>query len=459
MANLSYQGNINIQGSRSLFGNMQGYGESLLSLQKALSEPSVPELATGTSLLNPSESTKTRLAHFDPNQYDMRPNSHLVRFLHALLGDSGAGQLRKRVLMARLWTILYTTHFYDLDRFYGAIFNVSRHPDEVLPINPMVDLATPDGWDEISTWDSRYRERLMKLASAIPLGGTPAGLQLMAEALTGVDCEVYEVWSLVESAGALGFGRTYQQVTDTYVNYGGLEGNSWGEISARPVFGQMGNDYRNEVIIRPKKNYPDTPEGRRDRAYDSNGIRRVVEKLKPAGTIVSVDDKGVQLRSQAPISNIFSDSEFWDIVPRVIPNREKETLYETTKNAYDARSNPSGMQQSNPAQARAPFYEFLGQAWSAIPDIHQAEAWWNLISSITTWREMGAMETFGRQNRLSNNNNYDTQLFATRRVEYSPNKAYIDPKTAVAGNIAGDGVLQAAPYSAPRTSIGSRDPE
>lgn len=459
MSNLNYRGNINIQGSKSLFGNMQGPGNSLLSLQKALTEPDVPELATGTSLLNPSESTRSRLAHFDPNLYDLRPNSHLNRFLHALLGDAGTGQLRKRILMTRLWSILYTTHFYDLDRFYGAIFNVSRHPDELLPINPMVDLATPDGWDEISTFDARYRERLMKLANAIPLGGTPSGMQLMAEALTGVECEVYEIWSLVESAGALGFGRTYQQVANTYVNYAGLQGNSWGEIEARPIFGQMGNDIRNEFIIRPKKNYPENAQGRRDRAYDVNGVRRVIEKLKPAGTIVSIDDKGVQLRSPAPISNIFADSEFWDVVPRVIPNSEKETLYETTKRAYDARDNPSGQQQSKPAQGKTPFYEFLGQAWSAVPDIHRAEGWWNLISSVTTWRELGALETFGRQNRLANNNNYDTQVFPDRRVNYAPNKSYIDPKTAIAGSIAGDGVLQAAPYSAPRTSIGSRDLE
>lgn len=459
MSNLNYRGNINIRGSHSLFGNMQGPGNSLLSLQKALTEPDVPELTTGTSLLNPSESTRSRLAHFDPNLYDLRPNSHLNRFLHALLGDAGAGQLRKRLLMTRLWSILSSTHFYDLDRFYGAIFNISRHPDEMLPINPMVDLATPDGWDEISTWDARYRERLMKLAYAIPLGGTPSGMQLMAEALTGVECEVYEIWSLVESAGALGFGRTYQQVANTYVNYAGLQGNSWGEIEARPIFGQMGNDIRNEFIIRPKKNYTEDSQGRRDRAYDTNGIRRVIEKLKPAGTIVSVDDKGVQLRTPAPISNIFADSEFWDVVPRIIPKREKETLYESTRRAYDARGNPSGRQNSNPAQGKTPFYEFLGQAWSATPEIHRAEAWWNLISSVTTWRELGALETFGRQNRLANNNNYDTQAFSSRRVEYSPNKAYIDPKTAVAGNIAGDGVLQAAPYSAPRTSIGSRDLE
>ena len=36
MSNLNYRGNINIQGSKSLFGNMQGPGNSLLSLQKAL---------------------------------------------------------------------------------------------------------------------------------------------------------------------------------------------------------------------------------------------------------------------------------------------------------------------------------------------------------------------------------------------------------------------------------------
>lgn len=454
MANLNASRNI-LTGSRALFGDLQGHPASLLGLQKSLSEPDIDTLVTGTSLLNPAESTQSRLRHFPEGLYNLRPQSHLTRFLKALLGDSGVGQLRKRILMARLWSILSTTHFYDLDRFYGAIFGVPRNPDEILPIDPMTELATPDGWDEIMSFDARYRERLMKLAKAIPLGGTPQGMQLIAEALTGVDCEVYEIWSVSESTDT--GGNTYQQVATSYSNYATLGRHTWADIEGRPVFGKMGSSIRNEVVIRPKKTYDPTPEGERRRAYDANGIRRVVDKLKPAGVVVTIDDRGVEMRQQTPIASIHADSEYWDVVPRVIPQKEQEKLYDATRKAYDARDNPSGLQQSKPAHGKTPFYEFTGQAWSAVPDIRTAEAWWSDSDAGQSWIELGSLEGFIRQNRVGNNNNYDVQVFPTRRVEYSPNKAYIDPKTAVAGSISGDGVLTASPYSAPRTAIGNRD--
>lgn len=438
----------------SIFSSLEGFGPSLLGMQKSLTEPDIPELTTGTDLLNPSVTTRTRLAHFPDELFDKSDGSVFIRFMKAMLGDAGAGQLRKRLLVQRMWSILASTHFYDLDRFYGAIFGVSRRPGELLPINPLTELATPDGWDEISTFDARYRERIMQLAKAITLGGTPAGMKAISEALTGVECDVYEIWQMLDTAGSLGYGRTWQQAATTYINYANLATTTWGEVENRPSFGSMGDNVRNEFVIRPKKIYEDDDAGKVDRAYDFNGIRRVLEHLMPANTLLSIDDKGVAVRMHAPIANIAADSEFWDVVPRVIPDSEKETLYENTRRAYDARHNPEGYQYVKPAEGKTPFQGFLGQAWSMVPSIKHVEAWWQENRPGLQWQVVGRLQDW-RRDGFAGVGNHDIQVIKGKRVTYGANRAHVDPAAAIAGNVAGDGVLVASPYSGTRVAIGS----
>ena len=79
-----------------------GYGrQSILRAQVNISAPSNP-LNTGTSLLVPDRHYDAKLQHFFEEIYDLRPESHLTRFLKAMLGDSGVGQLRTRSLFYRL---------------------------------------------------------------------------------------------------------------------------------------------------------------------------------------------------------------------------------------------------------------------------------------------------------------------------------------------------------------------
>src|SRR5690242_8459212 len=177
--------------SPSLFDQQATVSTTLLQLQTVISNPMVAGLPTATGMILPDVATYDRLAHFPEDLYDLRPESHLVRFLKALLGEGGVGQLRKRYLLAQLEQSLDSTHFYDLDRFYGALFGARRGVLGALPIDPMQDVATPDGWDEIYALDAVFRDRVIKLAKAITLGGTPMGMQALAEALTGVECDVY----------------------------------------------------------------------------------------------------------------------------------------------------------------------------------------------------------------------------------------------------------------------------
>jgi hypothetical protein len=304
---------------------------SILELQTSPTQPLPSDLSTGTGLLAPDVPTATRLAHFPSDLYDLSDSSHLTRLLKAMLGDSGAGQLRKRQLVARLQTLLNSTHFYDLDAFYGSLFGVNRGVTGSLPINPYTDVATADGWDEISTIDAQFREKLLALARAITMGGTPLGLQAMAEALTGVDCDVYEVWALLDAQGASGTGRTWSAVESAYPSWDSIEGVSYNDISGTQAFGNMGTDCRNEIVIRPKKVYDNTPEGQRERADDIRGILRVLEVLKPASALLSVDTNGVGVHAEATPGSITADSNYWEISARTVPKPEVKKFYNRSR--------------------------------------------------------------------------------------------------------------------------------
>lgn len=171
--------------------------------------PTPEGLTTGTNLLLPSRVTSARLAHFPEEVYDLRAESHLVRFTKVLLGDAGAGQLRKRLIQARLQQSLQGIHFHHLDRFYGALFGIRRFPSETLDLDPSTQTATNDVWAIQHAKDASYRSRITQFARSLSFGPTPTGIELISEALLGVDTDVYE---------------TYHQSDSGYRTYGELEG-------------------------------------------------------------------------------------------------------------------------------------------------------------------------------------------------------------------------------------------
>lgn len=421
--------------NQSLFDATPQLVSSLLQLQTVSSNPLVTELPTATGMVLPDQATYDRLAHFPEELYDLRPESHLVRFLEAMMGESGVGVLRKRYLLAQLEQSLTSTHFYDLDRFYGALFGARRGILGALPINPMEDVATPDGWDEISTFDARFRERIIKLAKAITLGATPMGMQALAEALTGVECDIYEVWSMLDAQGPAGTARTYAQVHTDFGSYGAMAPFTWGQISAEIHFGNLGLDARNEFVVRPKTVYNvSDPDDARRRAEDLYGVLRVINVLKPAFTLASVDDTGLAVHRKVPIAGVSADSEFWEVITRVIPNENLSEIYKLLYVAYDKRANPQGVEKVPP---RPPFSSSQGSQWSYVTE----------VSSV-----------FGYTSQLpdgpSNRKNYDTVTFYDgSKIAYRPEYALIDPRQAQAAQTAGQGSVVASPYSGDRKVV------
>src|SRR5258708_26972208 len=61
------------------------------------------------------------------------PNSHIYKFVDALCGDSGAGDLKKQLMVARLSNSLDNIQFNDLDRLFQNVlaFRSEEHTSEL----------------------------------------------------------------------------------------------------------------------------------------------------------------------------------------------------------------------------------------------------------------------------------------------------------------------------------------
>ncbi|MFE4863235.1 hypothetical protein, partial [Streptomyces sp. NPDC056670] len=174
----------------------------LIPLQADITVPQSTALSSATGMLVADTAISEQLRHFPEEVYDLRPTSHLVRLMQALLGESGVGQLRKRLLLAQLQALSSSgARFFDLDRFYGSLFGATRASTEQLSINPMeTAAATAAEWESIEAADASFRDRMTALAQSIAMGGTVPGLTAAAEAITGVECDVFESWALMEAS-------------------------------------------------------------------------------------------------------------------------------------------------------------------------------------------------------------------------------------------------------------------
>lgn len=461
--------------------------QTLLQTQYDPEAPSIQQLRRGTNLLVPDSLVETRLSHFPADLYDLRQQSHLVRFLKALLGESGAGGVRKRYLVARLQQALRSTHFYDLDRFYGALFGAQRLRVERLPFNPMTGIGTGDDWDKIHASDTHYRERIIALAKAIPLGATVPGMKAAAEALTGFECEILETWRSVAYARSHGWRtkddqreREYRQIEGIYPHYSAMEGKTWATIAGVSVtafnynrkmsevedeFGSYGvidngsvppmtwfdvqyrsvpvgrvrND-RTEFTIAPKKHYPDTPTGRMERAQDEYALRRVLNTLKPEASRLTMDLSASLQHIPITLGNIDADSDYYEVMARITPRTTGSVPSSTYPLAPEQRARrvDPGDERVLP---RPPFSSSEGAAWT----------YNNEIVAVRSYLE-------GPDGNRRESTDYELiPNYLGAVEEYGPDKGVLDARQAEAMRLASDGVLVAHPYSQDRQAVPTHD--
>lgn len=440
--------------SISFFDVSSAPGTGLIPLQSDPSGPLVEGIDRATNMLLPDAPTMQQLRNFPENLYDLRNSSHLVRLLKVLLGDAGAGQLRKRTMVTRLEATLNGANFFDLDRFYGAIFGALRQPSEALAINPMDDVATPDEWDGLLAADASYRERIVELATAIAMGGTVPGLQQVAEALVQTPVDIYESWQLLDSYGALVLTptHTWADVESLYPTWNSFApSDTWSHVEGTIEVGRTNTNTRSEIVIRPRKDYSSSPEHVSDYARDENALVRVLQKLRPAGTIITVDPGlGVPHVAQ-PIAGLQADSEYWEITPKVQP---KIAIQGSVAAVYpvSALDQAAGVDpMSRRVIPRPPFAGVQGRSWTYNPTISAATSY--------TYPASDAMDFDTPQNGTPSPLT-DDQLVVYRdgtEVRYTAKKGTLSAQQILAAAAVSDGVLVAHPYTGDRKAVPTHD--
>lgn len=336
--------------------------QDLKAMQLAPGQPDTTEgVFTASDPIVPDKLTSDRLAHFDPEIYDLRETSHLMKLLKVLLGGSGAGGLRKQLAVARMQASFKGMHFLDLDRFYGALFGIKRTRAELLPsFNPYTDPASPAEWDDIHSRDASYRDRLVKFAKSIPWGGSYTGMKMMAESLIGTECEIYESWNWIDEQDAGRFqpnllNYTYQFLATTVGTFGGMSARTWGDwAGAGQLFtGRTNQRLRTEWMLLPKRPLSI------DEQYE---IVRVLNTFKPSGTSFTVVNKGLNIHAPVEIRNASASSECWEITSSITPNPNLN---------YNPYANPLTFLSSAPSRpkARPAFSGYQGEGWTLNGDV------------------------------------------------------------------------------------------
>jgi len=433
-------------GGTDLFSFPNVQQASVLGLQVPSTQPLPAGTAAAVNLISPPLQVASQLANFPGNVYDVTPTSMLYHFMQALLGDAGTGQLLKRTMISRLQQAITSTHFYDLDSFYGALFGAQRGPNGSLPdnpatgqaVSPYADLASPDGWDEVLAADAVFRERIIQLARAITLGGTMPGMIALAEAVTGVTCQAWEAWRLGSGANSPAT-QTWAQVTTAYPLWSATAGQTWNALEGNVPFIDV-NGIPSAVVIEPRKNYDSTEAGRAGQGSDMFGVLSVTEVLRPAASVVSFAPGGLSTMIALPIAGAWSDSENWEMVHTVTPPDPTLPAYAAVTSSYqgvNAGALPSGSYvQPRPPLSRSGHgqYSYAGEVAScssrAVRGFHPRDA------------------------EVTDGQNWQGVAFPDgRRTLYRGDQAMMHPHRAESARAASSVAVRCAPYSGPRVPV------
>lgn len=442
--------------SRSIFDTSTADPVGLLPLQAQTAGPEVDGVERATNMLIPDAPTAVQLRNFPEEVYDLRDTSTLVRLLKVLLGDAGTGQLRKRTLVTRLESYLAGAKFFDLDRFYGALFGALRRPSEALAINPMEDVATPDEWDALLAADASYRERISNLAKAINMGATVPGLKRAAEAIVGAPVDIYESWQLVDAySGFINPNPTpWNTVESLHPTWNAFDPtDTWDSLEGAVRVGRTNTLTRSEIVVRPKKDYASSPGQEYDFPQDQDALVRVLQKLRPAGTIVTVDPSMGNPHRLTPIAGLQADSEFWEVVPKVLPKASLtgSDVFYPLSTQQRATAEVDELLAQYRVLPRPPLSSSQGRNWSYNPLVAATKSYSYQPSDpyALTDPQEGTPSTMSDDQTVM----YRDGLI----VRYTSQKGVLDPQRVVAASTMSDGVLVAHPYTGDRKAVATHD--
>lgn len=131
------------------------------------------------------------LSRFPEEIYNKSPDSHLYKFMRALLGEGGVNWIKKNHLEARIGLEELGVDMFDLDKYYGSPFDFGRILEEEFDDDPF-GLIDKTQWEQIKAKNARYRNRALDYMNGARAGNTPLGMKLAAKSGLGHDVEIIE---------------------------------------------------------------------------------------------------------------------------------------------------------------------------------------------------------------------------------------------------------------------------
>lgn len=267
-------------------------------------------MATNPFPFMPATSTGQLMTNFDSGVYDTSSSSLIYKFVDALCGSTGAGQLLNQNFLNILQGNISTIYGSDLDYFFGNIGFLPRTPAEMYPFNTSTDLLTSPEWREVQIKDAWYRARVTDFWKACNLGGTPEGIRMAVQAACACDCNVYEDWRFIDNFGLLdSVGRA---------------------------------DARNEVVVQPLKSSL-TPQ-------ELKLLRDMLDRIMPVDVIVTVSLAGLAVLHPVTIAAACASSTYFQVEKMVLatpilaqlppPEQLPIDLLPTETWLFDAQTSP-----------------------------------------------------------------------------------------------------------------------
>lgn len=131
------------------------------------------------------------LHRFPEEIYNKSPDTHLYKFMRALLGENGVNWIKKNHFEARVGLEELGVDMFDLDAYYGSPFGFGRILEEEFEDDPF-SLIDKTQWEQIKAKNARYRNRALDYMNGARAGNTPLGMRLAAKSGLGHDVEIIE---------------------------------------------------------------------------------------------------------------------------------------------------------------------------------------------------------------------------------------------------------------------------
>ena len=213
------------------------------------------------------------MRHFDDGCFDKTSTSHIRHVVEVLCGESGMGGLLYQSVRNWLNGGVETAWLGFLDQLFASIYGLPRIYAESTVFNVSDAMLTADEVNEALVKEAWYKARFRDLMLALQAGGTVRGFRYAVQAVMYCDCDIYETWRYLKQDFKVG---------------------------------RLGYTIYNEVVICP---------------YDKNVteqqkelLLRILDRLKPAETVVTIDMNGLEAFKDREVRSISASSTYFEII-------------------------------------------------------------------------------------------------------------------------------------------------